>query len=130
MDSTANNVAQGRYLLVVDDEPSVRAVVTCFLEMEGFKVTEVGSSAEAIQVLSLVEVDLLITDIQMPVMTGLELARAVRLDRPELPILLMSGSPPALFFNSMEARCFYLEKPFSAAHLVAKVRQALAAVSA
>ena len=116
----------GRHLLLVDDELSIRGLMKCLLETEGFDVTDAGSSTEALRVLSGVDIDLLITDIQMPVMNGLELAQAVRADRPEMSILLMSGPTPADCRDFMDAHCLFLEKPFSTAHLVTKVRQALA----
>ena len=126
-DSTLERRLQGRHLLVVDDEPSIRALVKCLLEIEGCRVTETASATEALRLLPESEVDMLITDIQMPLVTGLELAQAVREKRPEIPILLMSASPPPQFFGNISAHCLFLEKPFSFQSLMGKVQQALKA---
>jgi two-component system NtrC family response regulator len=101
-------------------------LLKCLLEMEGFHLTEAGSAEEASIALSVSEVDMVITDIQMPVITGLELASTVRETRPEVPILLMSGAPPADIGRDLWSDCFFLEKPFSFANLMGKIELALA----
>jgi CheY-like chemotaxis protein len=114
---------RGRHLLVVDDEPSICELLKQMLEMEGFQVTEAGSAGEAIRALELHDVDLLVTDIQMPEVSGLELAEAARAEHPALPILLISGSAPEEL--AAACGCSFLRKPFSIADLSSKVQELL-----
>ena len=71
-----------RRLLVVDDESSVRTLLKQVLEMEGFQIMEAGSAREAMRALEEHDIDLLVTDILMPGVTGLELAEAARAEVP------------------------------------------------
>jgi len=112
-----------RRLLVVDDEPSIRTLVKQVLEMEGFQITEAGSAREALRALEEHDIDLLVTDILMPEVTGLELAEAARVEDPALPILFISGSEPEQ--SAAYCGCSFLRKPFSLGDLAAKVRDLL-----
>jgi CheY-like chemotaxis protein len=80
-------------ILLAEDDESVRAFVRRALELDGHEVTATEDGAEAFEVLAdpAVGFDLLLSDIKMPVMDGIALALAVARDRPELPILLMTG---------------------------------------
>jgi CheY-like chemotaxis protein len=82
-----------RRILVVDDEPSVLRMGGLLLSRLGYAPTLVASGREALEKLRDVPLafDLVITDISMPGMTGLELVREVRAVHPELPILVTSG---------------------------------------
>jgi len=110
-------------LLVVDDEPSIRATLKDMLEMEGFQITEAGSAREAMRALEQHDIDLLVTDIHMPEVTGIELAESARAKDAALPILLMSGSEPDQI--GPDCGCAFLRKPFSFRELAAKVRELL-----
>jgi DNA-binding NtrC family response regulator len=101
-------------------------LVRQILEFDGFRVAEASSAEEALQVLAVQNVGMLISDINMPGMTGLELAQAVTVQRPDLPILLMSGSLPEHVGGKLDRRCFFLQKPFSWRDLTATVRNAIA----
>ncbi len=80
-------------VLVVDDEPQLRMMLTHFLGQEGFAVLTAGCGSEAISLFrSHPEIDLLITDILMPGMDGPSLAAALRSIKPDLAVLLMSGN--------------------------------------
>jgi CheY-like chemotaxis protein len=79
-------------ILVVDDEPGVLDVSATMLENSGFVVVAVGSAEEALAVLrSGGTVDLLVTDVLMPRITGYELAREAKAMRPALKVLYISG---------------------------------------
>jgi CheY-like chemotaxis protein len=116
----------GGCLLVVDDEPAIRTLVRRILESDGFRVAEASSAQEALRVLAVHNVVLLITDIQMPGMSGLELAEAVKVQRPDLPVLLMSASLPEQVGAKLDRPCSFLQKPFSGGDLTARVRNAIA----
>jgi two-component system, cell cycle sensor histidine kinase and response regulator CckA len=121
-----------RNLLVVDDDSSVRSLIKSLLEMEGFQAVEAASGDDAMGLLAHVEVDMLITDIEMPGTDGIELARAVRRDCWQMPILIMSAMSAMEsedLVRSLGDRCFFLQKPFSIADLIAIVQQAVAVQS-
>lgn len=83
-------------VLIVDDEDALREVYAEMLREEGYEVETARSSAEAIDVLDLLqrsELDVVLSDIQMPGMSGVQLLRAVRERDLDLPVVLITGSP-------------------------------------
>jgi EAL domain-containing protein (putative c-di-GMP-specific phosphodiesterase class I)/CheY-like chemotaxis protein len=91
----ADTNPKGR-VLIVDDEAGIRQAYAEILREEGYEVETARSSAEAIDVLDLLqrsELDVVLSDIQMPGMTGDQLLRAVRERDLDLPVILMTGSP-------------------------------------
>jgi len=110
-------------ILLVDDEPSVRKLIRISLERAGYAIVEAGNGQEALSKFS-EDVNLVLTDIIMPQMNGLELARRVGESHPDLPILFMSGFNEE--FHGL-APVQYLQKPFDiGVRLVEEVRQTLA----
>lgn len=81
------------HILIAEDEEPIRALVTRALAEDGHVVVATADGAEALDTLQQTPeaFDLLLTDIQMPVMDGIALALAVARDYPRLPILLMTG---------------------------------------
>ncbi|MGZ4820404.1 MAG: response regulator [Terriglobales bacterium] len=79
--------------LVVDDSMLIRHTVCRFLEQRGFSVTSATNGAEAMQILSTVLPDLIVTDLMMPKMTGSELITAVKADArmARIPIVVLAG---------------------------------------
>ena len=111
--------------LLVDDEALVRASTADMLVEMGFEVIEAGSAAEALHHLGRLDtVDVLITDHLMPQMTGVELARAVAAEWPDLPVLVVSGYSDAIGIDATLPR---LEKPFRQADLASRLAGLLAA---
>lgn len=80
-------------VLLVDDDESVRAPLARALVLDGHAVTEAGDGAEALETFSENEegFDLLVSDIRMPLMDGIQLALGVAAKRPGFPIILMTG---------------------------------------
>src|SRR6185436_1232933 len=76
-------------LLIVDDEPTILRALEMALEMEGFTVRSANSAPEAIERLD--GVDLVLTDMSMPDIDGLELLREIKKRRPELPVAIMTA---------------------------------------
>ena len=103
-------------VLVVDDETSVRAYVSRVLQMAGYEVVVAGSGAEALERFKdMKHCELVLTDLMMPAMNGDELARRLRLDRPDLKVLYLTGFSDKLFAEKMmlwDGEAF-LEKPCS-----------------
>jgi CheY-like chemotaxis protein len=94
----------------------------------GFQVIESNSGADALQKLTrLPHIDLLVTDHLMPAMTGPELARAVRRERPRTAIVVISGYSEA---SDMPPDLLHLEKPFLQADLATTVARALSVPAA
>ena len=84
-------MSQGRILLV-DDEPSLRRVITRSLLRAGFDVTEASDGLVALELARARQVDAVISDVRMPGMNGLELLDRLRRELPSLPVVLVSAS--------------------------------------
>ena len=115
-------------LLVVDDDAMVRDMETQVLRLQGYTVLEAESAAEALRVAaSTVTIHLLITDLIMPEVDGLELTRRFRVVHPTTPVLMVSGSLPVLRARSEPDldRFDFLAKPFLFSELLHKVRRLL-----
>jgi CheY-like chemotaxis protein len=114
-------------VLLVDDEQRVREVVRMMLERAGHRVVEAESAEDAINQFGAMEsVDLLVSDLQMPGMSGLELCDKLVQRLPSLRVLFISGAAsPADRIAIARRRAVLLEKPFSAEMLANSVRQVL-----
>ena len=118
-------------VLIVDDEDSMRMLVARAIAMDGHEIVTAQDGAEALEILSREDgaFDLLLTDIQMPIMDGIALALSAARDFPDLTILLMTG------FADQRERASNLNalvhdvvtKPFSVADIRTAVADALAA---
>lgn len=117
--------AAGRRVLLVDDEPSLAVAGERRLKGMGYRATGVTSPERALELISRAGAgyDLLITDLTMPGMTGIELARRVRVLDPRLPIILLSGYPPETPDDQLASLGIVctLMKPVTAAELRAAV---------
>lgn len=121
--------SRGQTVLIADDEEPVRRVASRLLARNGYNVREAANGAEALRMLAASngEIDLLVSDIIMPEMGGLELARRVAGDFPALPILLISGySDSEELGQSIPLDLDLLQKPFSGTELTAAVARCLA----
>ena len=82
----------GKRLLCVDDDRDFRQFYKNLLGSHGFEVTVAASGSQALKLFLSKKVDAVVTDLEMPGMTGVELASRLKKLRPELPVLLVSGS--------------------------------------
>ncbi len=114
-------------ILYVDDEPAIRRLGKLVLIPAGYEVDTAADGAEAWMALQEVNYHLLITDNDMPRLTGLELATRARLAGMRLPIVLACGSADALRdpASSRLGLAARLPKPFGAETLVETVKQVL-----
>ena len=111
-------------LLVVEVEPLVRMLTTFLLRESGFDVLEAGNGGEALEVLADGHrVDLILTDVRMPVMDGPELSSRLRSSHPGLPILFFSGETDLDGEIIGGARC--LKKPLTPQKLLAAINEAI-----
>lgn len=111
-------------VLVVDDEPGVRALARRILEGGGYGVVEAGDGAEALKMIGGKErIDFLMADLDMPVMRGEEMAKKIRRLRPDLKVLYVTAHSEQLFKERpelIEGEAF-LDKPFTVRGLLEAV---------
>jgi CheY-like chemotaxis protein len=115
----------GHSILVVDDEGAVRRFALRVLEREGYSVAEARDGAEALEMVKQgLSFDVVVTDIVMPRLNGVELMQALSTAKPDLPVILMSGyATGALAELGIVAPCAILAKPFPAERLLEEVRR-------
>ena len=123
MSDVAPQVAREPTIVVVDDESSIRAVLSCLLQDDGYIVHCAQNGKEALQMVKAVMPALVITDLMMPEMSGLELAYAIQQNSAlaHIPIILMTG---AYFPASADRQSLFsdvLQKPLSATLLRKKI---------
>jgi CheY-like chemotaxis protein len=113
---------RGRRILLVDDEAALRTALAKVLEQHDFEVTAVPSAPDALRELDAAAYDVLVSDVVMPTMSGVQLAAHVRADRPNLPIVLMSGYSDELAGLAVDAPLTrLLRKPFTHRELLGAV---------
>ncbi len=114
-------------ILVVDDEAAQRDILGGFLRKQGYEVREAASGPAALALLRAETVDLLITDVKMPGMSGLDLLREARALNPELPTLVLTayGSITDAVMAMRDGAADYLTKPVDLDAVLHRVRKAL-----
>jgi two-component system OmpR family response regulator len=120
-------VSEQQRVLVVDDEPSIVDAVATALRYEGFQVEEAGTGREALKAAETQRPDLIVLDIMLPDLDGLEVTRRLRQDGLRVPVLFLTAR------DSTEDKVSgltvggddYVTKPFSLAEVVARVRAIL-----
>jgi DNA-binding NtrC family response regulator len=114
-------------ILVVDDDPSLRRVLQVQLEQEGYDVAVTASAQQTLSVLQLRHFDLVITDLRMPGMSGLELLKHARLQYPQTIIIILTAFGTVdTAVNAMKAGAYdYLTKPVHPDEMSVVVRRAL-----
>src|SRR5262245_10334553 len=121
-------------ILVIDDDPAVRTAMQMVLEREGLDVNTVGDGPTGIKLVATQDFDLLLVDVFMPGMDGLETIRQVHVHKPALPIVVMSGlsfpsggtqPPDFLAMACTLGAVGNLKKPFRPRELLAVVAEGL-----
>ncbi|WP_305044645.1 sigma-54-dependent transcriptional regulator [Geoalkalibacter sp.] len=114
-------------MLVIDDDPVIRRGLKQILEKAGYEVEIFASGHTAVEELRQAPCDLVITDLKMPGMSGLEVLRTVSAMHPEVPIVLITGySTVETAVEAMKNGAVdYIAKPFTPDELLEKVQQAL-----
>ena len=112
------------WILLIEDEPRIRAFIARGLGAEGFTVDERDDGELGLRRALEVEYDLVVLDLHLPALDGLSVLRVLSRQRPQLPVLILSGRSDLrtrLAAFSLGA-CDYLDKPFAFDELVARVR--------
>jgi two-component system cell cycle sensor histidine kinase/response regulator CckA len=128
-DTSTQAMATGALILVVEDEPAVRALAARMLERSGYRVLLASNGKEA---LDLVDrhgpPQLVLTDLMMPDISGAELGRRLSQRWPALPLIFMSGHTPEELHwpAAVGGSNGLLQKPFTLAGLLLRVTEALA----
>jgi DNA-binding response OmpR family regulator len=116
-------------ILVVEDEPGVRNLIRTILTENGYRVLVAADVLEALQISQQHDgpIDLLLTDVVLPHASGVEVAKHLRVSRPGVRVLYMSGyTENAVAHQSvLDADVELLPKPFSFEQLLSRVRQLL-----
>jgi two-component system cell cycle sensor histidine kinase/response regulator CckA len=116
-------------ILVADDEPMVLNLAGTILRRGGYKVLAAPDGAAALELFRGHPVDLVLTDVIMPAMTGHQLVHQIRAEKSDIPCIFMSGYTPQQIREKGgdDPGCNYLSKPFTPERLLNMVRQELAA---
>jgi two-component system response regulator HydG len=122
----SNGVGNGARVLIIDDERSILDTVQILLRGEGFDVETMQNPREALSRIDDIAPDIVLTDIRMPGLSGLEVLAALREYDIEIPVILMTAqaSLQSAVQAVNEGAFYYLQKPFSNAELVALCRRA------
>ncbi len=115
-------------ILIVDDEKNYPLILSAVLEEEGFETLTANSAAEALKLLSEAEIDLVLTDMKMPAMDGMELLDRVKAKDPDLPVIMMTayGTVEKAVEAMQRGAHNYILKPFDNESLLMYVEKALA----
>ncbi|MCP4345264.1 MAG: sigma-54-dependent Fis family transcriptional regulator [Desulfobacterales bacterium] len=114
-------------VLIVDDEKNYPLVLSAVLEEEGFETMTSNSGREALEILKNSDVDLVLTDMKMPCMDGIELLENIKTGYPELPVIMMTayGTVEKAVEAMQKGAYSYILKPFDNNSLVIYVKKAI-----
>ncbi|MGH2352107.1 MAG: response regulator [Chloroflexota bacterium] len=110
-------------ILVVDDDPSIRNVLSEILAMEGYRVETAANGAEALRALERTRPSLVLLDMRMPVLNGWDFARALSHRGVKLPIVVMTAAQDAGRWAAEIGADAYLPKPFELLDLLDTVER-------
>lgn len=114
-------------ILLVDDDPAVLEALRRVFELEGWSVIAASSGREALQYLQTHKPDLMITDLSMTEVSGWDLLFYENLQRPDLPIFVITGLPVKAAGGADRFANEFFAKPLDLDQVVARVRQYLSA---
>ncbi|HTB96918.1 MAG TPA: response regulator transcription factor [Terracidiphilus sp.] len=114
-------------VLIVDDEPSIRISLRTILKGLGFAVIEAARGEEAVSLVRTAHFDIVLLDINMPGLGGIEVCRAIRKITPQLPIVMLTvqGSEDRKVEALDSGADDYITKPFQLRELIARIRAAV-----
>ena len=118
-------------ILIVDDEKNYPPILSAVLEEEGFETFTANSGHEALETLENNDVDLVLTDMKMPLMSGMELLKHIKAKDPDLPVIMMTahGSVDKAVEAMQKGAYSYILKPFDNERMIIYVNKAIAMYS-
>jgi two-component system cell cycle sensor histidine kinase/response regulator CckA len=126
--ATATPAGRGETVLVVEDEADVRRMSERILTRAGYRVLAAVDVDDALRLIAVADVDLMLTDVVMPGMTGPELVDQIRGTRPDMKVIFMSGYSHRVLAHERldrDTRSAFIEKPFTREELQRAVRKLL-----
>ena len=111
-------------VLVVDDEPHIRATVSAMLETEGYAVDEAANGADALHAVERRAPDVILLDMRMPVLDGWGFALELRRRGHRMPIVVMTAARDAARWAGEITAATFVAKPFGFDDLITAVEQA------
>ena len=125
-------MTQKKRILVVDDEPNIREVLELYLRRDGYAVEVAADGEAALAAIERAMPDLIVLDLMMPVVDGIELTRALRQSELDIPIIMLTAKgEEADRIRGLELGADdYVTKPFSPKEVVARVKAVLRRASA
>jgi putative nucleotidyltransferase with HDIG domain len=119
---------QGLHVLVVDDEKSICDILSQYLQKIGYQVTSARTGEDALQVIGRETIDMVLSDIKMPGMSGVDLLKQIKERNRSVPVLLTTGFPTLdTAIEALKLGAYdYLTKPFHLEEIGEKIKRALA----
>ncbi len=116
------------HILVVDDEAVIREGMRRILEGDGYSVEVSASGRAAIEKIQEKDFDIVITDLKMPGMDGMEVLKTIKILQPDVPVIIITGySTVDTAIDAMKNGAIdYIAKPFAPEHISEKVQNAIA----
>ncbi|MCJ7831050.1 MAG: response regulator, partial [Dehalococcoidia bacterium] len=114
-------------VLIVDDEEQMRELLAKVLEKNGYQVTTAGDGGQALALLEKEPMDLVVTDVRMPGLDGMEALKAIKELNPEIVVIIMTafGSIDQAVQAVKEGAYDYINKPFKIDEMLLTIRKAL-----
>jgi len=118
-------------VLIVDDEKNYPPILSAILEEEGYETLTANNGIAALEIVQNSDIDLVLTDMKMPLMDGIELLERVKSIDPELPVIMMTahGTVEKAVEAMQKGAYNYILKPFDNQRLVIYVKKAMAMYS-
>jgi response regulator RpfG family c-di-GMP phosphodiesterase len=128
MEKPTPMATENKKILIVDDEPSICDILEKFLKKKGYDVNRASDGKKAISFIDEAPVDLIVSDIKMPGMSGVELLQKIREKGKTMPVLITTGFPTLdTAIEALKLGAYdYLTKPFHLEEIGEKIRRALA----
>jgi len=122
--TTADTIVNQKRILVVDDDESLLGALNNGLSLNGYYCEATTSAASALEIIEKISFDIMIVDIVMPGMNGLELTEKVKRIRPEMKIIVITGHMDDFPYDkAIEAGASdFIKKPFTSKELIARIR--------
>ncbi|MFA6048025.1 MAG: response regulator [Parcubacteria group bacterium] len=114
-------------ILVIDDEEGLSFIISKFLKSRGFETALATNGQEGIKIIGSSEIDLVVSDINMPGKSGLDVLEYVRSNHPGIPVIMMTGEATKKERESALALGAFgiIKKPFLLSDLLGKIKEAL-----